>query len=415
MKLKMFLPNGIFLLVLLWIQAPSLAQTAGDSNQLNLKIGDKVPDIPISKFLDNKGPKNISAYKDKLLILDFMATTCGNCILALPKMEKLQEKYKDSMRILPITYEDRTLVKAFFGKNRLVKNLKLPIVIEDKELARHFKHKLLSHVVWVYKGKVVAISGSEYVDEKQIEAILNGETIDIPLKDDFPQFNYEKPIFASGAGDYQCYSAVGKHIEDAKTRYGAEKDSISQLIRDYMVNVPVIQAYLYATMQFRKLPYMKNNRILLEGLAREDYIFDKTGDQYKAEWDQAHSISYESLLPDSLDKGERMKRIIADLDNKLGLKGKIELRNIKCWIVKKGTGKTGKPTEGGSRQPFSDFVFLLDLNRDIPPIVDESGFEGEILLDSWTDFGSLKDMLRANGLDLEEGEREAEVFVLSRQ
>ncbi|MNH44206.1 hypothetical protein D3C79_1062980 [compost metagenome] len=60
-------------------------------------------------------------------------------------------------------------------------------------------------------------------------------------------------------------------------------------------------------------------------------------------------------------------------------------------------------------------MFLLDLNRDIPPIVDESGFEGEILLGSWTDFDSLKDMLRANGLDLEEGEREEEVFVLSRQ
>lgn len=415
MKLKIFLPNGIFLLVLLWTQAPSFAQIVGDSNQLNLKIGDKVPDIPISKFLDNKGPKNINAYKDKLLILDFMATTCGNCILALPKMEKLQEKYTDRMQILPITYEDRALVKTFFSKNRLVKNLKLPIVIEDKELARHFKHKLLSHVVWVYKGKVLAISGSEYVDEKQIEAVLNGETIDIPLKDDFPQFNYEKPLFTSGAGDYQYYSAVGKHIEGAKTKYGVEKDSIGQLIRDYMVNVPVIQAYLYATMQFRKLPYMKNNRIILEGLARADYIFDKSGNHYKAEWDKAHNISYESLLPDSLDKEERMKRIIADLDNKLGLKGKIELRNIKCWVVKKGIGKTAKPSEGGSRQPFSDFLFLLDLNKDIPPIVDESGFDGEILQHNWTDFDSLKNMLRANGLDLEEGEREEEVFVLSKQ
>lgn len=414
MNIPCFFRKVSLLLLLCCLSATSFGQTAAAGN-IDLKVGDEVPDIPIRQFLDNGSPRNTGDYKDRLLIVDFMATTCGNCILALPKMEELQKKYGNRIHILPVTYEDRELVHNFFSRNKLVKNLMLPIVVEDTVLAAHFKHKLLSHVVWINKGKVIAISGSEYVDQKTIDAVLSGEEVNIPLKDDFPVFNYAKPIFSTGGGNsaVASYSAVGPYIEGAKTTYGSERDSVRGSMRDYMVNVPVIQAYLYAMMQYRTLPYMKGQRIILEGLDKSAYIFEKSDSGYKADWDRAHAISYESLLPDTLDKKSRMMRIMADLDNKLGLHGRIEERSVKCWVIKKGNEK--KAGLGDSKQPYSDFVFLLDLKKDIPPVIDESGYNGNIATGSWTDFVSLRRLLLGNGLDLIEEERKIHVFVLSRQ
>lgn len=65
----------------------------------NLKIGDRVPEIIISKIIgDSKPDAKISDFKDKLLILDFWDTFCGSCIEALPKLDSLQQKFGNKIK-----------------------------------------------------------------------------------------------------------------------------------------------------------------------------------------------------------------------------------------------------------------------------------------------------------------------------
>ena len=50
---------------------------------------------------------NVSDYKGRVLVLDFWATWCGPCKMAIPHLIELQEKYRDQgLTVIGITYDD---------------------------------------------------------------------------------------------------------------------------------------------------------------------------------------------------------------------------------------------------------------------------------------------------------------------
>ncbi|MCY3837955.1 MAG: TlpA disulfide reductase family protein [Gammaproteobacteria bacterium] len=55
--------------------------------------------------LDGSGER-LSAYKDRLLLLDFWATWCGPCIKAFPDLRELAAKYAEDLRILAVSVDD---------------------------------------------------------------------------------------------------------------------------------------------------------------------------------------------------------------------------------------------------------------------------------------------------------------------
>ena len=55
--------------------------------------------------LDGSGER-LSAYKDRLLLLDFWATWCGPCIKAFPDPRELAAKYAEDLRILAVSVDD---------------------------------------------------------------------------------------------------------------------------------------------------------------------------------------------------------------------------------------------------------------------------------------------------------------------
>ena len=58
-----------------------------------LAVGELAPDWTMTE----PGGKahSLSSYRGKILLLDFWATWCGPCIQAMPRMQKLHEKYRD--------------------------------------------------------------------------------------------------------------------------------------------------------------------------------------------------------------------------------------------------------------------------------------------------------------------------------
>jgi len=55
----------------------------------------------------------------KFVLLDFWETWCGHCIVALPEIQKIQDKYKNDLVVLGITTENKTQVIKLLQNNKL--------------------------------------------------------------------------------------------------------------------------------------------------------------------------------------------------------------------------------------------------------------------------------------------------------
>lgn len=62
-------------------------------NTVTLKIGDQAPAIKYSKWI--KGEPLTALDPSQLYVLEFWATWCGPCKMAMPHLTKLQQKYKE--------------------------------------------------------------------------------------------------------------------------------------------------------------------------------------------------------------------------------------------------------------------------------------------------------------------------------
>ncbi|AOM75950.1 TlpA family protein disulfide reductase [Pedobacter steynii] len=412
----------------------------------HLKIGDKVPNVLISKILNDKSASaRMFDFADQLLILDFWATTCSSCVEALPHIMELQQEFGNRIKMLPVTHETMDIISKFLVKNRYLRNTKVITVIEDKILSALFKHNAQPHEVWIYKGKVIAITEKDYVTRKNIQLILDGKKNDWPLKDDFlPWVDVKKPLMRPNAKqflgnpDLKRYAAIfGYRVGPPFSTNGSSYDSVNRLLRTYVVNLPIYNIYLVnwnkiraATGKSPLFPVPTNIVFEVKDLSR----FIKT-DGNATNFDIARKtwICYESVTADTGRTVEQRSRdIINDLDYLLGLYGRFEHRKIKCLalIRSDSTEKFRSIAEerdnhlDGSvktfrKDTFDNLVWEINQHYGNPPFFNETGYTGEVDLDlkfdSWKNIPALRASLQAYGLDLREEERELEVFVLTEK
>ena len=161
---------GVVALLCLW--SKGLGQEAKA-----LEVGDEVPEMPLL-FHSKAGAqkRSISDFSDQLLLLDFMNTTCASCIKSLPRMDSLQQQFPGKLQVVVVTPQKQEAVDRFFRNNTVISGINIPFIAEDTILHQHFPHAFISHLVWIYKGKVVAITNSADVSAANITAIFNNET-----------------------------------------------------------------------------------------------------------------------------------------------------------------------------------------------------------------------------------------------
>jgi thiol-disulfide isomerase/thioredoxin len=76
---------------------------AQQKNALN--IGDPAPLLKYSKWI--KGEPIASLTGDKLYVIEFWATWCGPCKMAMPHLTKLQQEYKDKVTFIGVNVWER--------------------------------------------------------------------------------------------------------------------------------------------------------------------------------------------------------------------------------------------------------------------------------------------------------------------
>ena len=399
----------------------------------SLKVGENVPDLLISKILnDSLQSRKMSDFKDQLLILDFMETSCSSCILALPKMDTLQKKYGDKLKIMVVTPEKETYIKNYLNNPSTYiakRKVNLPWIVEDKLLSSYFKHWYISHIVWIYNGKVKAITHSEYVNNENVKGILEGRSVDLPVKNDEVGFDYEKQsLFKITANVSETGKDLKQRFYTAITgnqngldgrRFGSVVDTINHNTRTYLVNKSILTAYTIAWNQVNSaVPVRTSARTILEVKDSSKYIYS-TKSGLMPDWEINNTYCYESVLPQSTSIIERYQKMINDLNTYLRINGRWENRLVKCLVITrvKDHNQNFSSAKGAIR--IKDLIKRIDLNALLYEkrwpliVVDESSFPGKLILDDWNDPVTLKKSLQKLGFDLNEEKRILNMFVVT--
>lgn len=147
-----------------------------------LHVGDKLPD---GFWTENRqvfqngtvSTQNLLQYKSKLLILDFWATWCGSCLVKFPLLTTLEDKFSPSVKVMAVnsigTKDDLDRISTkLLGKIIPYKKYTLPSIFGDSTILAHFPHRTIPHYVWIIDGVVSAITSSEFINEENINALL---------------------------------------------------------------------------------------------------------------------------------------------------------------------------------------------------------------------------------------------------
>ncbi|WP_346984968.1 thioredoxin domain-containing protein [Chryseobacterium sp. POE27] len=95
-----------------------VAATTSFAQNNSVKVGEALPESfwstthPVvnhtQKTLD------LSQDKNKLILIDFWNTWCSACLMNIPKITSLQQKFGDRIRIIPVSNQDKAALDKFF-------------------------------------------------------------------------------------------------------------------------------------------------------------------------------------------------------------------------------------------------------------------------------------------------------------
>jgi FKBP-type peptidyl-prolyl cis-trans isomerase/thiol-disulfide isomerase/thioredoxin len=418
--------------LLLWIFNPCLGQQgsmAGGQGTMpaatfaGLKVGDTLPELLIPRLINNQGkPLRTGDFKEQLLILDFWATTCGSCVVQLPKLAKLQQQFRGRLQVLPVTPEKKGLVQSFWKNNKHLKSVNLPSVVEDTLLSRYIRHRFVSHEAWIYKGKVIAITGADYVDSSTVSRVLSGEKINFPLKYDFYNYDFNRPLFALDTSqvdpvhtrlEYVAISGYRKGVStDGLVVVDIKRDSARNKARVYIVNTEIFKAYLLLSIKAGlMLPSEQGfspNQVVWEVGNRNRFQYrGKKMSGYLPDWEALNVLCYESVRADTGQTDKQLYlQTLADLNALLGLNVRWERRKETVLVLKyDAEAKKQMLSEGLSSGNLANSMNQVDGSF---YVWDESG--GKVWLPTrFADFKNLDSIARAilpYGLRLEQQQRE---------
>jgi len=292
---------------------------------VGLNIGDQVPELNFSSIINySQNSANTIDFKDRLLILDFMNTGCTGCIAALPRIDRLKQKYNNQVSVFIATSENKQRASNFLIHNPIGKKITLPIIINDTAIEPYFPHKYISHLVWIFKGKVVAITHNDYVTEKNIKQVLKGQPINWPVKRDVLAFDYEQPLFILNSDnipefsnpDFIEYTGFTTNLDNISPQYKIFKDSSRKITRIAIVNFSLLQLVLKSM----RLPLNYNLSQIITDKSLASQLVNSSTNITRTDWRQKNRICYERVIKGLLSDAEIEQKIKQDLENHFDLR-----------------------------------------------------------------------------------------------
>ncbi|RKR84416.1 thiol-disulfide isomerase/thioredoxin [Mucilaginibacter gracilis] len=402
-----------------------------------IKVGEKIPQIKPLPVFNSTEVIDLNKPNGKLIILDFFSIHCVPCVNAIPKIEALQEAFKDKLQIIVVAQDTKEMLSGFLKTSEIFRKTTLPVVTANSFLKQYFPYQTVPTHVWIDKDKVFRfITDGENATNENLEKFFQNETLQLSsVQTDFKD---GVPIWRQGGSipvENLTYSSIiTKKIIGTRGIEGFEKDPTTKKAIGYRgVNIlptmMLVDAFNDKNMDFRNW-----NRVLLNLKDSSKFIYPK---ENRNQWAIEHQYCYEINVP--IDKSENLRDMMKqDIERAFGLKGVIEKRKTKCLVLSLISDKMMK-TAGGKKSvifektdnysglnstniPFNQFFAISIGNSNyysdyLVPVIDETHFTGNVdikINGSIRDIENVKRELLKYDLQLKEEYRMLDILVITQ-
>lgn len=387
-----------------------------------LTIGDTVPDIAITNVYNYPASTiQLSDLKGKLVILDFMSTGCVPCIKVLPKLDSLQMKYGGQVQIILLSTENPGRIQSFLKTHSY---LHLPFVAADTILPKLFPHEYISHIVWMDdRGIVKGITHSEYINANNIDALLQRQQVNWPVKRDVTSYDFKQPLLTINESNIPEFSFPASAFYTSVVSYMPGVQKHNQIAVDPIKNTTHVSLINYSIIDLYLLLYQRYNfpvsHVLLQVKNSERLVYNPAKGYYD-DWQEKNFYCIDAMLPANVPWLSQQDKLIGDCNFYLGLQGKMENRSVDCLVLrnKKNTiiNATGKGKDG---LRVGMIIYLMNNKAGVMPVIDETSgttytmipvTEKEVANNAY-----FRKILDRYGLEFITEKREIEFLVITQQ
>jgi thiol-disulfide isomerase/thioredoxin len=399
-----------------------------------LKIGSKVPDLALENMIGyHKEKEQLSTFKGKFIVLDFWYSSCKTCLKAFPKLEDLQQKFKDKLVIMPVSFlQTKEQIVAFLEKRKKSGHpVTMPTAVfpsRANDWYRLFPSESFPLLVWINQhGILEALTGDADLTEENLRAWINGNQPSVTLKHFSTSFNSAMPLLLNGNGGPDTaftYRSVFTRYIDSISSYGLEVHKTATQSRLFMANASLAEM-VKECLGWRA--DIHNKKLVWEVRDRDKFYYPNS--KPPLEWKRQNLYCYDLVLPGSFSKEQALAFMLADVCRVFRIHAAIENQTVKCWALQWNGNKKlvskNKPPFYSSSEDGNNFIirnkplaFLLNvLNRKTYPlIINETGcidnIDLELNLPASFEPGYISGQLKTKGLKLVEAEREMPVLVI---
>ena len=428
----------ILVIACLMSEYPGMPQSAGKNYPV---IGEPIPPIKLTNvhyYSQNTfDPREI---KGKWIILDFWSKYCTSCVQAFPKINQLQNEFKDNIQFLLIGKNDKKYssdIEKIFDRYQKVLGLNLPVAY-DTMLFKQFGVEGVPHVVIIDPGmNVYAITSSDFFSKENIKALIENEK---------PKFRRVYGVFDENPNKRWKYLVDENELKSNDLFYrsvlsankgeSTEWYDIESTAKDGFCQVVGVDLFKLYNLAYLGVIDLKSAQPSLP--LRKDYYSYPVLEMKNSSAFHSNSMNNIGFFNYSLivlkkkaTKTLLMDLMQRDLKNYFGYEVSIEKRKMPYWRLTSTeeakqqlktksakTDYTAGLTGIEGKKISTDFVLLWieDHNGDeLIPFVNETNIKGSIDINFSAVMTNMEDVrkeLRKNGLILEKTMKEMKVLVI---
>lgn len=384
-----------------------------------LSIGEKMPMVKINQVINHSATSiNVSTLKGKLILLDFMYTTCGSCLRSLAGMDSLQQQFAGKMQVLAVSPQSLSTLTQFLKKSAIGRQLRMPFVATDTLLSKLFPHEFVSHVAWIgADGTVKAITGADYVNAENISKILDGQPVSWPIKKDEPAFDHAQPLLVSApqlmemSATPLASSVLFGYVPGVRPYVAVTIDTMTHLVRYRYFNMTLPQMLKTISRKWE----LTNSSIILSSADSNRYEFDPRK-MYRREWNEANLFCYESFIPAGLSQEKMAEIIVRDIATRFNVTASFITLPVETFVLRRSDQSIATHAKSEQSVTLWDAVEALNSHYTRRPVIDSVGDIQNILLpvnkEQLADIPFLVNAITAAGFQLRSEKRVIEMLMI---